>query len=54
MNDYISILGLIISVLIVGVSVGRFVEKIEGFIHRNDDDTHKKHKSHKHTKNDRR
>lgn len=40
--EYITIVGFALTVFVAGVAVGKFVERIERFIHKNDDEEHKK------------
>lgn len=47
--DCITIVGFILAVFLSGVAVGRFVERIDRFIHKSENKEHIKH-----VKNDRR
>ena len=50
MIDYITLVGLVLTIFVTGVSMGRFIEKVERFIDRHDDGNHirKKHKNDRH------
>lgn len=47
MDTVMSLVALGLALVVFGIAIGRFVEKIERFIHDHDD-------KHRHTKNDRR
>ena len=47
MTDFITLVGFVLTIFVMGFSVGKFVEKVERFIDRHDDSKHirKKHKN---------
>ena len=41
MTDYITLAGFVLAIFVAGIAVGRFTEKVDRYISKNEDEEHK-------------